>query len=61
MEAERSVTIVMAQGFPGGSDENMPAKQEAQVRHLSWDNLLEEGVAWRKECHRQRSLVGYSP
>ena len=55
------MTIVMAQGFPGVSDGNMPAKQEAQVRYLSWDNLLEEGVAWRRECHRQRSLVGYSP
>ena len=51
MEAERSVTMVTAWGLPGGSDGSTPAKQEAQVRSLSWDNLPEEGVAWRRECH----------
>ena len=33
-------------GFPGGSDvENLPAMQETWVQSLSWEELLEKGIA----------------
>ena len=58
-------------GFPGGSAEkNLPAwqeSQETQVRSLSWEDPLEEGMATPPpvflsgESNGQRSLVGYSP
>ena len=34
--------------FPGDSVvKYLPAKQEMQVRSLSWKNPLEEGMAWQ--------------
>ena len=63
MEAERSVTMVTARGLPGGSDGSTPAKQEAQVRSLSWDipgNLLPRS-GWSNEWLTEDSsmaLVG---
>ena len=45
---------------------NLLAVQQTWVQSLSWENLLEKGMAtyssilaWR--FHGQRSLVGYSP
>ena len=40
--------------------------QEARVRSLGWEDLLEKGMATHsiflpEECYRQRSLVGYGP
>ena len=45
---------------------NPPAMWETWVRSLSWEDLLEEGMATHSvflpgESHGQRSLVGYSP
>ena len=33
------------QGFPGGSDNNLPAMREARVRSLGQENLLEKETA----------------
>ena len=42
------------EGFPGGSDSKKSVMQETQVRSLSWEDPLEEGMvthpsilAWR--------------
>ena len=32
-------------GFPGGSDNNLPAMQETQVQSLGQENPLEKGMA----------------
>ena len=47
---------------------NLTAMQETQVESLSWDDLLEKGMATQfsilalpGEFHWMRSLVGYSP
>ena len=45
---------------------NLPANAgdvETWVRSLGWEDPLEEGMATHllRECHGQRSLVGYSP
>ena len=32
-------------GFPVGSDNNLPAMQETQVRSLGWEDPLEKGMA----------------
>ena len=32
-------------GLPGGSDGNLPARQETQVRSLGWEDPLEKGMA----------------
>ena len=46
------------QGFPGGSDDkNLPAMQEDRVPSLSWEDLLEKGMATYSSM---RNLVGYS-
>ena len=46
---------------------NLPAMQEMQVRSLSWEGPLEEGMATHssisclKNPHGQRTLAGSSP
>ena len=47
------------------TEKNLPAMQQTQVRSLSWEDPLEEGMATHPflsgEPHGQRSLAGYSP
>ena len=47
---------------------NLPATQETWIQSLGWEDPLEEGMAthsnilaWRKNPHGLRNLVGYSP
>ena len=47
--------------------ENLPARQETQVRSLGWEDPLEKGMAMHsgiripEVSHGHRSLAGYSP
>ena len=58
--------VHVSKGFPDGSvAKNLPAKQETQIRSLSGEDPLEEGMttysntlAW--EVHGQRSLASHS-
>ena len=56
------------QGFPGGSDDkNLPAMQEDRVPSLSWEDLLEKGMAthssiltwkipWKEQSDKLQSI-----
>ena len=55
------------QGFPGGSGgkKNLPAMWEDQIPPLSWEDLLEKGMATHSsiltwKSHGQSSLTSYS-
>jgi len=41
---------------------NLPAMQRIQVQFVSWEDLLEKGMAFQPgEFPGERSLAGYSP
>ena len=53
-------------GFPGSSDDNLPAMWETQIWSLGWEDSMEKEMATHysilaREFHGQMSLVGYSP
>ena len=39
------LTYILLRGFPGGSDKNLLAMQETQVRSWGWEDSLEKGMA----------------
>ena len=51
--SEKSVPQ-LKQGFPGGSEKNLPAMQETQVQSLGWEDPLQKGMTTHSSILAQR-------